>query len=129
MSKWINPTSDLIRSWAYDAESCEPEQDWDIIIHHLPFEYLYSELAVDKNCPKADYFLDLLYFTIGYSVRLGLSESNLARTRYVVDATKRVESYLLHIFRTRVHKLLEDPSLFSYDDWCCGGLTKRESSS
>ena len=122
MSEWYNPSSDLIKQWAYDDTSFEPEQDWDIIIHDLPYENLYAQLASDNHCPKADYFLHLLYFTIGHSVRQGVTDETTKRVNHVTCATRSHSSVLLSLFRERVASLMKDPSSFSYDDWCGGAL-------
>ena len=55
-----NPTVEALKVWAYDAEAEVPEQDWDLIISTIPCDNLYLELASDKDCPKADYFLALI---------------------------------------------------------------------
>ncbi len=122
MSKWYNPSEDLIKQWAYDAKASEPVQDWDIIIHDLPYEELYAKLAADDHCPKADYFLHLLYFTIGHSVRQGVSEKTVNRVNYVLSVTKAHSAILLALFRKRVANLMEEPTSFTYDDWCSGVL-------
>jgi len=115
----------MVRQWAFDENTSEPEQDWDILIHHLPYEALYAELAGDNTCPKADYFLELLYFTVGYAMRHMETDEQTARIQYVVEQSKSSKAYLLKLFRDNVRMLRLNPELFQYEDWCAGKLARE----
>ena len=58
-----NPSEEVIRHWAADADSFGP-QDWDLEIVTMGYEDLFIELVEDVNCPKADFFLHCLYLWV-----------------------------------------------------------------
>ena len=59
----VNPTSDELRAWAFDAHAPEPIQDFELCVDDpadpARLELLFA-LAGDPACPKREFFLDVL---------------------------------------------------------------------
>lgn len=122
-----NPRSEDITAWAYDGDSFEPVQDWDLALSHCPYESLYMKLATATDCPKQGYFLALLYLMVGDAVRTQYR----ARSREDVErllglAEKNSKAHSLRLWVKRSRELMANPKTFDYKDWCGGGLAKEE---
>jgi len=122
-----NPVAEDIRSWAFDVGAEEPVQDWDLMLAHVAQDELFLELASDDACPKADYFLALLYLIVGDAVR----------TDYAGRTKDRIEGLLkkgeasfpkrcIYLWIRRSKDLLAHPESFRYDDWCAGLLARKQ---
>lgn len=101
-------------------------QDWDLLLEHLPYEDLYLELAASKTCPKADYFLALLYLIVGDAVR---TEYQNRSKEAVEDLLRKAErdfpAFVICTWIQRSRVLLAQPQTFDYDRWCAGGWVYR----
>lgn len=117
-----NPTSQEIRSWAYDADADEPCQDWGLALSWLQDESVYLSLAADEACPKRRFFLSLLYFRVGDAVRNGFRDR---RKSIVIGLIERGNEYShpdLSAWQRRSRDLIAYPAKFEYDAWCGGQL-------
>jgi hypothetical protein len=59
-----NPTEDELRAWASDVDADAPDGDWELVLSwrmEPGFLRLCVEFAADPNCPKAEFFLSVLY--------------------------------------------------------------------
>ena len=59
-----NPAEDELRAWAYDPDAREPMQDWDLVLAWQVDRGFLGRCVVyaaDPSCPKADFFLDVLF--------------------------------------------------------------------
>ena len=119
-----NPTTEDIRLWAYDPETTAPEQDWDIIISSdSELHSLFVRLADDDSCPKALFFLRVLYLIIGDSVRTkSRSLSKDAIAVFLAASVPNCTTPELQLWYNRSVDLLNNPAKFDYSDWCEGGL-------
>src|SRR3954451_21170744 len=64
LSNPFRPSEDELRGWAYDPAAPEPVQDWDLVLSwRIDRELLGCcvECAADPDCPRADFFLTVLY--------------------------------------------------------------------
>ncbi|BDS07431.1 hypothetical protein NT6N_24710 [Oceaniferula spumae] len=126
MRDTCNPYADDIREWAYDPKAMEPEQDWDLIISHLPYDELFVELAADNDCPKWDYFMSLIYLIAGDAVRTNYVSESRDRVGRLISCTERIPRHRFHVFRSRYKDLCDAPETFCYDDWCAGGWVAKD---
>ncbi len=119
MKSTSNPTAEELRAWAFDASEAEPAQDWDLILSWLPYDDVYLELASSRDCPKADYFLSLLYFIVGDAVRTEFgSRKKEAIQDLLSKAQTRFPAHVIHLWVQRSRDLLAHPERFCYEDWC-----------
>jgi hypothetical protein len=116
-----NPTAEDLRLWAYDAESLEPEQDWDLVLSWTPYDDLFLEFASDPGCPKANYFLALLYLIVGDAVRSKYRTKAKEDVQALLQkAEKRFPKHCIDLWVSRSRELLAHPDTFRYTDWCGG---------
>jgi hypothetical protein len=131
---WVNPTREEIRQWAYDPDAVEPMQDWHLIIWGTADLQLLIDLASDPMCPKADYALWLLYGRVGDHARRE-GRKGLDRASYGLRDPDLM-AYLsrddtpsdagVARWKQRSKALLNDSSLFDYEDWCWGRLRRTD---
>lgn len=119
------PTPDEIRAWAYDAHAAEPCQDWDLALAWSGHERALLECASDDTCPRQAYMLAVLYLIVGDAVRTGFQ----SRPRAVIEGFLDFASAFCHpsiqLWQQRSRALLRDPSTFTYEAWCAGGLARE----
>lgn len=117
-----NPSSSEIREWAFDADSLAPCEDWDLALSWAQDERVYLSLASDDSCPKRRFFLSVIYLMVGDAVR---SKFNV-RSRPIIEGFIALGDEYRHpdiqSWQTRSRRLLANPDLFDYADWCGGGL-------
>jgi hypothetical protein len=122
-----NPSAEDLRLWAYDAESFEPKQDWDLVLSWTPYDDLFMEFASDLKCPKTDYFLALLYFIVGDAVRKNCqTETKHDIEALLQKAEKHFPNHRIYLWVRRSRDLLAHPDTFRYGDWCAGILARKE---
>jgi hypothetical protein len=130
MNDPINPTLLEIRAWAFAAEAVSPEQDWDVIISGSPeLHQLFVELADNDACPKAHFFLRLLYLIVGDAVRTKFNALPQSQVAALLScASQNCTSPELKLWIARSHALVADPTKFRYEAWCEGGLASPQRS-
>jgi hypothetical protein len=121
-----NPSPDEIREWAYDATGLAPCEDFDLALEWTRHERALFECASDENCPKQDFFLHVLYLTVGDAVR-----SNYHSTaRPILEGfIKRGDGYphkAIQNWQKRSRTLMKYPDQFDYQAWCAGGLVRKD---
>jgi len=121
-----NLTSDDIRSWAYDAKSYEPIQDWDLMISPELHSELCIELAGDEACPKWDYFMSILYLMVGNTFRSKNASNSKRYAEQIIKSVSHLQNSRFRLLCERYRKLCDLPSSFSYDDWCAGGWVAKD---
>jgi hypothetical protein len=122
-----NPSAEDLRLWAYDEKALEPKQDWDIIISGLPYENQFMSFASDSECPKADYFLALLYLIVGDAVRTRYRTKKKEEIEALLEkAKKQFPKHSIYLWTERSTVLLAHPDKFNYVDWCAGSLARNE---
>src|SRR5262245_32200531 len=120
-----NPMPDEVREWAYDAESLEPCQDWDLALCWAQHERAYLELASDEACPKRRYFLALLYLMVGDAVRSEFRHRPQPIIEGLIDRGNEYRHRDIKQWQARSRELLKHQGLFDYDEWCGGGLVRE----
>jgi len=122
-----NPITEDIRSWAFEVGAEEPVQDWDLMLAHVAQDELYLELASDDACPKADYFLALLYLIVGDAVRTVYGERTKDQIESMLKKGEaRFPKRCIYLWIQRSKHLLAHPESFQYDDWCAGLLARKQ---
>lgn len=118
-----NPTADEIKMWAYNKNSFEPEQDWDVIVNWLGYPNLILKLAADDNCPTHNYFIHILYVIIGDYVRSNRSRSE--EIDVLFNKAKKYDHQYIKIWIERSGYIIKYPGKLKYGDWFSGCLSKN----
>jgi hypothetical protein len=122
-----NPLAEDIRRWAFDVGAEEPVQDWDLILADVDQDELFLELASDDACPKADYFLALLYLIVGDAVRTDYVGCNKDRIEALLKKSEAsFPKRCIYLWAKRSKHLIAHPEAFQYDDWCAGFLARKQ---
>jgi hypothetical protein len=119
-----HPSSSEVRAWAYDASARDPCEDWDLSLAWARHERDYLELASDPNCPKRQFFLQVLYLIAGDAVRNEYKATPEAVLRGFLAAAESYPNPDVQLWRARTLGLMQNPETFNYDDWCAGGLVR-----
>jgi hypothetical protein len=84
-------------------------------------------LAAADDCPKQDYFLQLLYLMVGDAVRTGYNTWPRENLEKIIRASSEIASrnHKLYLWVKRSEELISHPEMFDYNDWCAGGLAGR----
>ena len=115
-----------IRHWAFDAKAPEPTQDFDLMLLNVGHPEMYLELAADPECPKANYFLGILYLTVGDAVSTGYQTASREVVADLIAKGAAHPAFQLNTWAKRSRELMENPHLFDYEAWCGGGLAALE---
>jgi hypothetical protein len=111
-----NPTEEELHEWAYAPDFEEPVQDWGLILSWQMDRGLLRrciQFACDRNCPHADFFLDVLYLWVE-----GLAKrEDFAATRGMYDVWLEVTRGIDNaaVKRWRHHSLLLFQGLEPFD--------------
>lgn len=126
MKSATHPTIEELRTWAFDSSSVEPVQDWDLVLSWVHYDDVYLEFASSKVCPKADYFLALLYLIVGDAVRTAFRSRSKEDLAALLDrAEHRFPAFVVRRWIQRSRYLIAHPDSFDYDGWCAGGLARE----
>ncbi len=118
------PSYEEIVEWAYDTDSVEPEQDWDIIVNWLIYPDLILKLASDDSCPSQGYFRHILYVVVGQSVRGNFSTREKHEIEMLFDHAKSFNHTDIQKWKERSEDVIKNPENFVYDDWFAGKLAQ-----
>lgn len=119
------PSGDEIQKWAADPFAAEPIDDWNLILAQQPHTELYLRLAASPKCPKALYFLSLLYLIVGNAVRSDYATKPRCEIEHLlVVADSDFPAPRIRLWAKRSVALIANPSLFNYTDWCGGALAR-----
>jgi hypothetical protein len=115
-----NPSAKEIEGWAFDAQSLEPEQDWDLALCWKREETLYLELASNEECPKRKYFVHILYLIVGDAVRAEYKNVPKPIIEGFVERGSQYSHPDIKTWAQRSKQLMKNPTLFNYEEWCAG---------
>lgn len=106
------------------CDALEPAQDWDLAIWDSDeLGDLFFELARDGSCRNHRYFLHLLYGRVGDAVRSGQVDDSIHQ---LIARSAAAEGASRRLFAHRAETLIGSPATFDYDEWCGGGLSRRD---
>lgn len=122
MKNPLEPTPAEIREWAYNAESREPQQDWDVsLARGATPETVEAFLdgASDDACPQQTYFLHVLYLTLAEAHRRGTLALDAWRPQYgrFVDLAKNRAHPKIKEWRFKARRLLDQRGAGSVPEW------------
>lgn len=117
-----NPTSDEIEAWAFNSGELEPIEDWDFSLVWKRDENLYLALASNVLCPRRQYFLHVLYLSIGEAVRTDFRTVARPVLERFIDKGERFAHPDIALWVERSRALLADPAGFNTEEWCGGKL-------
>jgi len=119
-----NPSVEDVLEWAYDPSSEDPCQDWDLALTWVGHQAEYIRLACDKNCPKREFFLHMLYLMVGDPVRSNYRSVSKEAVLAFIQQGRYTSDQDVQLWRERSLELLKKPDTFNYHDWCGGGLAR-----
>ena len=119
-----NPSSYEVKEWAYTIGAIEPCQDWDLSLAWVGFEDDFIGYASDASCPNADYFLHILYFMVGDSVRSKFNSTHESSVREFIKLGYASKNHKVRLWAQRATNLINHPEAFDYESWCGGQLAK-----
>jgi hypothetical protein len=117
----MSPDDQGLREWAYDPVAVEPQQDFDLLLATMP-QRSYVEFAGDVACPKAEYFLRILYLIVGDAVRTDYSSDCRDTIDDLLQAGRAQGSARVMAWVARSERLMLHPEEFNFDLWCGGGF-------
>jgi hypothetical protein len=112
-----NPTQDEVRAWAYDAETFEPDQDWELSMSLDIHESVLLECAGDPNCPKQSFMLRVLYLNVGDAVRTGFKSTPREIVEGVLARADACPEPLIQLWLERSRELIAHPKQFKAAWW------------
>ena len=117
---YAHPTEDELQQWAYDPETDNPVQDWELILSWGMDRGRLRQLiqfAADPSCPHATFFLGVLFQWVivvaksqHYEIIRGHYDSWLHEAKGVKDP--RVKQW-----RRKARLLFQGQQQFNYDTW------------
>jgi hypothetical protein len=110
-----------LREWAYSPAAVEPQQDFDLLLATMP-RRSHVEFAGDAACPKAEYFLRILYLIVGDAVRTAYSSDCRDTIDDLLQAGRAQGSARVLAWVARSERLMLHPEEFDFDLWCAGGF-------
>src|SRR4030042_2317957 len=124
------PSPEELEEWANNAETYEPEQDWEYMLDSECYWDIHIKLATDPNCPKNWFSLHCLY-NIAHSLVAGIRDKRLncheSCQKQLADLIARmqgkesskIQKMLLYIEEIRKHEYPILLHVGSYDFYVC----------
>ena len=119
--KW-NPTKKEIVEWA-NSDKIIPTQDWELALFNLGDYskiYIICDYANTENHPKKDFFLGTLYVLSGDTINYEDKKAIHQLSNLLKDIKRKYHSKDIKEWINRTEKLIENPSLYSYEYWGIG---------
>jgi hypothetical protein len=126
-SSLVDPPPEEIRAWAYRPDSVQLETmplDWDLLVANDRLVGTMFELALDPQCPARRFALHTLYIYAADTIRTKFRAHPWRRLRKFVEQAEEQGDQPLTTWAHNVRTLQSQPDLFSYHDWCEGGLVR-----
>jgi hypothetical protein len=125
-----NPAEDELRAWAYDPEAREPVQDWDLVLSWQVDRGFLSRCvayAADPSCPKADFFLDVLFQWVETTARSEHFDVLRATLDGWLDVARGVTDRRVKDWRHQARLVFQGVEPFERERWLTIWLaTRRE---
>jgi hypothetical protein len=119
----LDPSEDELRNWAYDPAASEPAQDWDLILSWRLDRGLLGrcvECAADPGCPKAGFFLRVLYEWVDAVARDDNFDFRRSMYDGWLDAVKGIRDDRVRAWRHRARLLFQGVEPFDRERWWAG---------
>jgi hypothetical protein len=121
-----NVTVEELRVWAADADAPWPDQDWNLAVARDDLSPEVLRLAADPACPNRTFFRGVLYLFVGDAVRTKWRAFDRTMIAALLDEGDRCVDASIQRWVARSRELIEHPDRFEYEDWCAGGLARRD---
>ena len=116
-----NPTVEEVKAWAY-SDSEWPHSEWDLFLSWTREIDLFIELAMDHKCPKRNFFLHMLYYSVGKIYKNENNLDQLALIKSYADKSIGIKHGDIKAWRMNLVDLLKGHLEYNYEDWNCGKL-------
>ncbi|WP_329017211.1 hypothetical protein OG271_12190 [Micromonospora rifamycinica] len=123
----VDPSPTELRAWAYQPDSVpltSLPQDWDLLVAGDHLVSTLFELAMDPACPARRFALHCLYIYAADGIRTKFRAHPRRRFRKLVERAERDGDELVRNWAHNSRVLLARQELFTYHDWCEGGLVR-----
>ncbi|MEV4845267.1 hypothetical protein AB0K20_18910 [Micromonospora matsumotoense] len=123
----VDPSPGELRAWAYQPDSVpltSLPQDWDLLVSGDHLVLTLFELALDPSCPARRFALHCLYIYAADGIRTNFRAHPRRRFRKLVEQAERDGDELVRNWAYNSRVLLTRQELFTYHDWCEGGLVR-----
>ncbi|SCF46362.1 hypothetical protein GA0070216_119122 [Micromonospora matsumotoense] len=123
----VDPSPGELRAWAYQPDSVpltSLPQDWDLLVSGDHLVLTLFELALDPSCPARRFALHCLYIYAADGIRTNFRAHPRRRFRKLVEQAERDGDELVRNWAYNSRVLLARQELFTYHDWCEGGLVR-----
>ena len=124
----VDPTPAELRSWAYHPDSVRMQAmppDWDLLVaSNDRLAGTLLDCALDTHCPARRFALHCLYIFAADAIRTKFRAHSRRRLRKLVEQAEDEGDELLATWAHNTRMLLARPDLFTYHDWCEGGLVR-----
>lgn len=124
----VDPSPAELRAWAYHPDSVPLESmppDWDLLVAGDRLIGTLFELAMDRSCPARRFALHCLYIYAADGIRTKFRAHPRRRLRKLVEQAEQLGDEPMVVWAHNSRMLLAQPQLFSYHDWCEGGLVRN----
>ncbi|MEU1752251.1 hypothetical protein ABZ436_06290 [Micromonospora matsumotoense] len=123
----VDPSPGELRAWAYQPDSVPLTSlppDWDLLVSGDHLVLALFELALDPACPARRFALHCLYIYAADGIRTNFRAHPRRRFRKLVEQAERDGDELVRNWAYNSRVLLARQELFTYHDWCEGGLVR-----
>jgi hypothetical protein len=124
----VDPSPAEVRAWAYQPDSVPLHTlppDWDLLVAGDRLIGTLFDLAMDATCPARRFALHCLYIYAADAIRTNFRAHPRRRLRKLVQQAEGSGDEMMATWAYNSRVLLARPELFSYPDWCQGGLVRR----
>lgn len=111
-----NPTIEEIKIWAY-SEDEEPHQEWELFLLWKGEFTDYLKFASDINCPKENFFLNLLYYWVWRISEQRANENEVEVYPEVFERAGSINTPYVRLWLQRSQELLTGASEVDETSW------------
>ena len=111
-----NPTRDEIENWAYSYAD-EPDQEWELFLIWAQYFDDYLRFASDINCPKEQYFLNLLYYWVWRNIHHETVKNELDSFKDVFQLAERINTPYVKVWLSRAKEIMVNNQAFTETQW------------
>ncbi|GGJ89287.1 hypothetical protein GCM10010123_18620 [Pilimelia anulata] len=124
----VDPTAAELRAWAHDPDSVpisELPEDFDLLVTGDRLVGTLFALALDPTCPARRFALHCLYIYAADAIRTEFRHHPRRRLRRLVEQAEARGDTVMLTWAHNCRVLLVRPELYTYRDWCAGGLVRE----
>ena len=111
-----NPTIEEIKNWAYSDEA-EPHQEWELFLLWKGEFVDYLDYASNINCPKENFFLNLLYCWIWRVSENRANQNEIDAYPEIFERAKSINTPYVKLWFQRSQELLAGSIQIEETSW------------